>query len=195
MNTDTTIARQLGRQLGLQITNQPTTQNTTTRIATITNIHNTTVDITIDGTTLTNIQATTDTLAAKPGDRCLLTIQGALAIASSLLPATPATGSGAWTPLQPNDASWKLGGIPLSVRKQGNLVTLDGMIARTGGFQRGCVCATIPEGYRPDRGTKTPNTYFSSQWWVIGSDGTIRSEDGNDGSANPIYLHTTWYTA
>lgn len=195
MDTDTTIARQLGRQLGLQITNQPTTQNTTTRIATITTIHNTTVDITIDGTTLTNIQATTDTLAANPGDRCLLTIQGALAIASSLLPSTPATGSGTWTPLQPNDTYWKLGSIPLSVRKQGNLVTLDGMIARTGGFQKGYTCATIPAGYRPDRGIKTPNTYFSSQWWAISTAGTITSEDGNDGSANPIYLHTTWYTA
>ena len=103
MNTDTTIARQLGRQLGLQITNQPTTQNTPTRIATITQTHNTTVDITIDGTTLTNIQATPETITANPGDRCLITIQGALAIATHLLP--PATGASKWTTLQPNDAS------------------------------------------------------------------------------------------
>lgn len=193
MNTDTTIARQLGRQLGLQITNQPTTQNTTTRIATITQTHNTTVDITIDGTKLTNIQATPETITANPGDRCLITIQGALAIATHLLP--PATGASRWTTLQPNDASWKQNNPPLAIRKDGGMVTLDGSISRTGGFQTGYVCATIPAGYRPDRQTKTPNHYFSSQWWVIGTDGTIRCEQGNDGSNNPIYLHTTWYTA
>lgn len=75
------------------------------------------------------------------------------------------------------------------------MVTLDGSISRTGGFQTGYVCAIIPAGYRPDRQTKTPNHYFSSQWWAIGTDGTIRCEQGNDGSSNPIYLHTTWYTA
>ncbi len=75
------------------------------------------------------------------------------------------------------------------------MVTLDGSISTNRRLPDGYVCATIPAGCRPDRQTKTPNHYFSSQWWAIGTDGTIRCEQGNDGSSNPIYLHTTWYTA
>lgn len=101
-----------------------------------------------------------------------------------------------WTPVTPG-GGWQWGQTDdphLCVAKWGNLVELQGVIGRTGGWKSGWVVAIIPAGYRPPARVWMTSSRRNVSHLYADPDGTLGvANDTLTGAAfADLFIHATW---
>lgn len=160
------------------------------------------LDVTVHGATLEGLPCTVDCLLARVGDRVVVEsyahfswVIGVIASPTTARIATEVADTG-WVQVGLNDASWKHNSdYPLSVRRVGEHVYLQGGFRRDGGFQAGFVAFTLLERFRPSRALMLENHYFTSQFWTLGTNGRCTPQASDATSpGHTVWVQADWFT-
>lgn len=202
-------ARQLGRQLGLTVLGSvPRADGVGLRRASVTGVHDSggtlTVDLALQGGVWANVPCTTACSQVQTGDRVIVEtisnvsiVTGIIARADTarLAPKVDDTG---WITPPLTDNTWAYNtDYPLRIRRVGDRVYLQGGVMHTahnGVFQpQWRFWNALEPKFRPNRRVIVGTFYFTTVFWDVNVDGTIRAQSSNaDSPGHTILFDTSW---